>query len=331
MQRPRSTVDGIANGRALRSPASLRIFENLDELNFSHLLYFWTVARDGSIASACEKLKLSQPTISMQIRKLERTLGQQLFDRSGRGLVLTPVGRSVYDYADEIFQLGHELLGTLRGLPGKRSRRLHVGIPTFLPKLITYRLLEPVLTMQPPVQLVCHEGAVDELVAGLARHKYDTILTDTATTSASGVRCFNHPLGECEIAICAVPALAARYRDGFPESLDDAPFLLPTAATELRRALDRWFDQVPIMPRIIGEFDDCALMKEFGCGGNGFFPVPAAVLPDVTRQYNVEALGNITKQRVRYYAVTTERKLTHPAIVVIAQVAKTGFNTEQPV
>ncbi|MGD9722904.1 MAG: LysR family transcriptional regulator [Pirellulales bacterium] len=326
MQRP-LTVDRTASGRTQRTTALPRVLENLEELNFSHLLYFWSVARDGSIASACERLKLSQPTISMQIRKLEKALGQQLFDRTGRKLVLTPVGRSVYEYADEIFLLGHELLGTLRGLPGKRCGRLHVGIPTFLPKLITHRLLEPVLTLQPPVQLICHEGSLDELFVGLARHNYDAILSDTPSSSASGVRCFNHPLGECDIAICAVGALTARYRDGFPHSLDEAPFLLPTAGTELRRALDCWFDQVPIVPRIIGEFDDSALMKEFGCGGNGVFPVPSAVLPEVARQYNVEVVGRIAKQRVRYYAVTTERKLTHPAIVVIAQVAKAGFLT----
>lgn len=307
-----------------------RFLDNLEELNFSHLLYFWTVARDGSIASACERLKLSQPTISMQIRKLEKAVGQRLFERSGRSLVLTAVGRTVYDYADEMFLLGQELLGTLRGLPGKRSGRLHVGIPTFMTKLIAYRLLEPVLHLPDPVHLICHEAELDELVLGLGKHKYDVILTDTPVHSASSVRCFDHPLGDCDIALCGTGPIAARYRDRFPQSLDGAPFLLPTVVTDIRRSLDRWFDSVPIAPRIVGEFDDSALMKEFGSGGIGVFPVPSAVLPEVMSQYNVELIGRLPKTRLRYFAVTTERKLTHPAIALIVQIAKSGLLNESP-
>lgn len=315
------------NGTSLHQQPSVppRFLENLEELNFSHLLYFWTVARYGSIARACERLNLSQPTISTQIRKLEQSLGQRLFDRSGRKLTLTAVGRTVYEYADEIFLLGRELLGTMRGLPGKRSGRLHVGVPTFLPKLITYRLLKPVLHLPQPVQLVCHESGLDELGAGLAKHKYDVILTDTPLHSPGSTRSFNHSLGACDIAICGLRSLAAPYRTGFPQSLDGAPFLLPTLATDVRRTLDRWFDSVPIAPRIIGEFDDSALMKEFGAGGGGLFPVPSAVLPEVKRQYDVEPIGRLLKHKVRYYAVTTERKLTHPATITIAETAKAGL------
>ncbi len=329
MQQPEPLVGHNGDARQpSHAAASPRLLENLEELNFSHLLYFWTVARDGSIASACKRLNLSQPTISMQIRKLENTLGQRLFDRTGRQMVLTPVGRTVYEYADEMFLLGRELLGTLRGLPGKRSGRLHVGIPTFLPKLITYRLLEPVLHLPQPLQLVCHEAELGELVSGLSKHKYDVILTDTPVQAHAGVRAFNHSLGDCDIAICGMRSLAARYRSRFPESLDGAPFLLPTLATEVRRTLDRWFDAVGIAPRIVGEFDDSALMKEFGGGGAGLFPMPAVVLPEVKRQYNVELVGQLTRYRVRYYAVTTERKLTHPPVVVIAQTAKAGLLNE---
>lgn len=301
---------------------SANYLEHLQSLNFSHLLYFWTVARDGSIASACERLQLSQPTISMQIRKLEETLGHRLFDRSGRSLVLTEVGRTVYDYADEMFSLGRELLGTLRGVPGKRAGRLHVGVPTFLPKLITYRLLAPVLAMSQPVQLICHEAELAELAMGLARHKFEAILTDTLMHSAAGVRCFNHPLGECGVSICGISELAARYRPGFPESLDDAPFLLPSSATDMRRSIDRWFDTVPYSPRVVGEFDDSALMKEFGGGGAGLYPIPTAVLTEVLDQYCVEQIGELPNVRVRYYVVTTERKLSHPGTVVIVQNAK---------
>jgi LysR family transcriptional activator of nhaA len=307
------------------SGAKAHLLDNLQELNYSHLLYFWAVARDGSIASACQRLHLRQPTISMQIRKLERALGHRLFERSGRNLVLTDVGRTVFDYADEMFSLGRELLGTLRGLPGKRSGRLHVGIPTFLPKLITYQLLKPVLRMQPAVQMICHEAEMSELMNDLARHKFDAILSDRPIQASTGIRCFNHPLVESEIAICGSPALAAEYRQDFPNSLDGAPLLLPSSITEMRRALDRWFDDQNFNPRVLAEFDDSALMKEFGGGGAGLFPVVAAVLPELQQQYGVQLVGHLPNARVRYYAVTTERKLTHPATVVIAQSAKRGM------
>jgi len=316
--------NGVPPQPSANGSASRRI-ENLQNLNYQHLLYFWTVARDGSIADACDRLQLSQPTISMQIGKLEKSLGHKLFDRSGRKLVLTEIGRTVYDYADEIFSLGRELLGTLRGLPGKRSGRLHVGIPTFLPKLITYRLLEPVIHLRQEVQVVCHEDDMADLVAELARHRFDVILTDTPIQSAAGVRTFNHPLGKCDIAICGAPILAARYRARFPESLDGAPFLLPTGATYVRQSLDCWFDDIGVQPRIVGEFDDSALMKEFGKGGAGLFIMPSAVLPEVTEQFQVELVGRVPNLAIRYYAVTTERKLTHPATILIAETAKAGL------
>lgn len=309
------------NGSESKPP---KFLENLQELNFSHLLYFWTVAREGSVANACERLGVSQPTVSMQIGKLEKHLGHSLFDRSGRNLTLTEIGRMVYEYADEMFSLGWELLGALRGIPGRRSGRLHVGIPTFLPKLITYRLLRPVLELPQEVQLICHEDDLDELIAGLSRHRFDAILTDTPIHTPS-VRCFNHPLGECEIAICAVPSLAAQYRRNFPESLDRAPMLLPTAITEMRRALDRWFDGASFSPRVIAEFDDSALMKEFASGGAGLVPIPSAVLAEVERQYRLELVGRLKSSKLRYYVVTTERKLTHPATVLIDQSAKSGL------
>src|SRR5690349_1319927 len=259
----------LAPRKQLREGAGINgakphLLENLQALNYSHLLYFWAVARDGSIATACQRLGLSQPTISMQIRKLEQSLGHRLFDRSGRNLVLTDVGRNVFDYADEMFSLGHELLGTLRGLPGKRSGRLHVGIPPFLPKLVTYRLLKPVLRFHPEIQLFCHEWELAELINGLARHRLDAILTDRPLQGAVGVRCFNHLLGESEIAICGTSELAAQYQKDFPRSLERCPILLPSVATEMRRALDRWFDDHNITPRVVAEFDDSALMKEFG-------------------------------------------------------------------
>lgn len=308
---------------APKATSHAQYLDSIHSLNFSHLMYFWAVARDGSIANACEKLHVSQPTISMQIRKLERTLGHRLFDRSGRNLVLTDVGRTVYEYADEMFGTGRELLAALRGLPGKRSRRLHVGLPVFLPKLIAQRLLEPVLQLPEPVQLHCHVGDLSELVSGIARHKYDAILTDTPMPSTIGVRTYSHPLGECCVAILGTPQMAAAYRKGFPDSLADAPMLLPTVHSAMRRSLDRWFDDRPYAPRIVGEFDDSALMKEFS--SNGLFPAPVAVAGTIQRQYHVELVGRLPDVRVGYYVVTTERKLTHPATVIIAERASAGL------
>lgn len=310
------------NGNSSRTRAGSRLLDNLQELNYLHLLYFWTVARDGSIAGACGRLQISQPTISMQIRKLEKSLGHRLFDRSGRGLVLTEIGRTVYEYADEMFSLGRELLGTLRGLPGKSSGRLHVGLPTFLPKLITYRLLEPVLRLPQDVQLVCHEDDLSELVSGLARHRFDAILSDTPIYSAAAVRTFSHPLGECEIVICGAPELAAKYRRRFPDSLDGAPLLLPTPASDMRRSLDRWFDGLPFNPRVVAEFDGNELMKEFGGHGSGLFPLPSIVFDEVQRQHGIEMVGRVPNLRLKYYVVTTERKIKHPATVGIVQTAK---------
>lgn len=306
--------------------------EKLQDLNFLHLFYFWMVARHRGITPACELLHLTQPTISTQIRKLEKSLGQELFDRSGRELTLTPIGKTVFEYADEMFAVGREMLGALRGTPnGRATMRLMVGIPMVMPKLITYRLLEPVLHMPRPVQLVIHEAPLDSLVSDLLRHQYDVILSDTPIAPHQRVRSFNHPLGESEIAICGRPELAARYGKRFPESLDGAPMLLPTSNTELRRQIDRWLDDSGYAPRIVAEINDSALIKEFGHASAGLFPVCAAVVPQVTRQYEVECLGTLDEVRMQFYAITLQRKLTHPAVVAISQSAKEGLLLPQRV
>lgn len=299
--------------------------ERLQDLNFLHLFYFWMVVRSGNIASACEILHLTQPTISTQLRKLEKSLGHQLFDRSGRELKLSDVGRTVYEYAEDIFAVGREMLGALRGHPTDQSLKLIVGTPMFMPKLIVYRLLKPILYMPQQVQFTCHEAPMDILVSDLLRHKYDVILSDAPLPTHKRVRSFNHRLGDCSVAICATPELAERYRPRFPKSLDGAPILLPTANTELRRQMDRWFDEKGYTPRIVAEFDDSAVLKEFGHAGVGVFPIPAAVLPEVRRQYQVELLGYIESMRLHFYAITLERKLTHPAVLAISQAAKQGL------
>lgn len=299
--------------------------DKLQDLNFLHLFYFWMVVRHRGITAACELLHLTQPTISTQIRKLEKALGEELFDRSGRELEMTPVGKTVYEYADEMFAVGREMLGALRGSPGGRAMRLMVGIPLVMPKLITYRLLEPVLHLRQPVQMVIHEAPMESLVADLLRHQYDVILSDTPIAPHQRVRSFNHPLGDSAIAICGRPELAARYRKRFPASLDGAPLLLPTLNTELRRQLDRWLDNSGYVPRIVAEINDSALIKEFGHAGAGLFPVCAAVLPEVQQQYGVESIGNLEDVRLQFYAITLQRKLTHPAVLAISQNAKEGL------
>lgn len=311
---------------ALNTPTRTKhVLENVQNLNYLHLLYFWTVARDGSIAKACDRLQISQPTISMQIRKLEKSLGHRLFDRAGRGLELTEVGRTVYEYAEDMFTLGRELLGALRGMPGKRSGKLCIGIPAFLPTLITHRLLAPVFHLPENIQLVCHEDDLNGLVAGLARHKFDAIITDSPIHSASGVRCFSHLLEDSEIAFCAVPSLVKELRDSWPDSLEGVSILLPTVSTEMRRTLDRWFDHLPFSPNIVAEFDDTSLMKKFGAAGKGIFPIPLAILSEVKKQLGVELIARLPSLRVKYYVVTTERKLKHPGTIEIVRIAKMGL------
>lgn len=299
--------------------------ENLQQLNYLHLFYFWNVAREGSMTAACERLHVTQPTISTQIRKLEQTLGLKLFDRVGRGLQLTKAGHTVFEYAEEIFSLGRALLGSLNGGAIGNSDKLVVGIPNILPKLITYRLLEPLLHGPQRIQLICHEASINELIADLAVHRYDVIISDLPIAPSVRVKSFNHPLGECAIAFCGVKKLADRYRRGFPDSLDGAPLLLPTTSTDLRRALDRWFDDRGIRPWLAAEFDDSALMKEFGKGGLGLFPIPAAVVQEVVEQYSVVHVGTVEAVRARYYAITTERKLKNPAVVAIVEGARHGL------
>jgi LysR family transcriptional regulator, transcriptional activator of nhaA len=294
----------------------------MEWLNYHHLLYFWTVAREGSIARACEKLRLAQPTISGQLRQLEETLGEKLFRKAGRGLVMTDVGQVVYRYADEIFGLGRELQDVLKGRPGGRSLRLMVGISDLVPKLIAYRILQPVLEMAEPVHIVCDEDTPERLLAALAEHRLDVVLSDAPITSTTPVKAFNHLLGSCGITLFAVAKLAARYRKNFPKCLDGAPFLLPMEGSDLRRSLDQWFDAQNIQPRLVGEFKDRALMKTFGQAGAGLFAAPSAIENQVREHYRVVTVARVDAVVERFYAISVERKLKHPAVVSIAETAR---------
>lgn len=291
-------------------------------LNYHHLLYFWTVAREGSIARATQKLHLTQPTISAQIRTLEESLGEKLFARSGRRLVLTEVGQVVFQYADEIFGLGRELQDVLAGRPTGRPTRLQVGIAEQVPKLLSYRLLAPVLSLPDPVQLVCREDKVERLFTDLSTHALDVVITDTPLTDQVKVRAFNHLLGKTGVTIFGAAALVEKYRRGFPGSLAGAPMLLPAEGTSLRRSLDGWFEQAQLRPRVVGEFSDSSLLKAFGTGGAGLFAGPSAIATDIRRQFEVKSLGELEGLEEAFYAITVERRLRHPAVLSISNAAR---------
>ena len=294
----------------------------MDWLNYHHLLYFWVVAREGSIARACERLHLTQPTISSQLRKLEKSVGDKLFKRIGRNLVLTETGQLVLRYADEIFSLGRELTDVLQGRPTGSPLRFLVGIADVLPKLIAYRLLEPALYLPEPVQLICDEGKLDDLLMELAAHRLDIVLSDSPVRPTVHVRAYSHLLGECSVSVFGTAKLARKFRRGFPVSLNGAPFLLPLGSTALRRSLDHWFDSRNIRPHVAAEFEDSALVGVFGQAGIGVFVGPSAIEKEICRQYRVRPIGELPAVKEQYYAISVERKLKHPAVVVISETAR---------
>lgn len=301
-------------------------------LNYHHLLYFWTVAKEGSVTTACRKLHLAQPTISAQIRVLERSLGQKLFVKRGRNLVLTETGLVVFRYADEIFAMGHELLDALAGKPTSTALRFQVGIADVLPKLVTYRLLAPVFSLAQPVQTVCLEGDSAGLLAKLALGELDVVLSDMPIDPNVHVKAFNHVLGVSGASVLGRDELARRYRRRFPTSLDGAPFLLPTKDTMLRRTLDRFFEEHDIRPTIVAEFADSALLKVFGQSGAGLFVAPTVIEKDVQSQYRVRLVGRLPSVTEQYYAISIERRITHPAVVAITQSARSEiFGADRPV
>jgi len=294
----------------------------MEWLNYHHLLYFWMVAKKGSIARACEELRLAQPTISGQLRALEESLGDKLFARQGRGLVLTEAGHVVYRYAEEIFALGSELTDVLKGRPRSRPLRLIVGVSDLIPKLIAYRILEPALALKGGVQMECYEDTPEKLLFSLSAHESDLVLTDAPAHSAARVRVFNHLLGSSKVALFASPRLASFYRKRFPHSLTGAPFLLPMRNSALRQMMDQWFEAHSIRPRILGEFQDTALLTAFGQAGAGIFAAPVAIEREVRNRYRVAKIGDMGTRVTEYYAVSAERKIRHPAATVIAEVAK---------
>jgi LysR family transcriptional activator of nhaA len=294
----------------------------MEWLNYHHLLYFWVVAREGGLVPAGKVLRLSHPTLSAQIHALEDSLGAKLFTRVGRKLALTEVGQVAFRYAEEIFTLGREMADTVKGRSTGKPRRLEVGIANVVPKLVVRRLLEPALNLPEPVRLVCREDSYEKLLADLALHTLDIVISDAPVPTGSSVRAFNHLLGETGTSFFATPSLAKTFSRSFPASLHGAPMLLPLESLPLRRSLNHWFDRNEIKPRVVAEFEDSALLKVFGADGVGLFAAPSVVEKEVMAQYGVRVLGRTEEVRERFYAISVERRLKHPAVLAITDAAR---------
>jgi len=297
----------------------------MEWLNYHHLLYFWTAARLGSVTAACAELHLAQPTVSAQIHALEESLGGRLFSRSGRNLVLTDLGRTVYRYADEIFGLGRQLLDAVHGRGDAHALQFTVGVADVMPKAVAYRILAPALSLPQQVRIVCREDKPDRLLAELAVQNLDVVLLDTPMPPTVRARAFSHLLGECGVTFFGAKPLALAHRKNFPKSLSGAPVLLPTDNTALRRSLDEWFERIGVRPRIVSEFEDSALLKAFGEQGLGLFPAPSAIEDEVHGKYGVESVGTADGVRERFYAISPERRIKHPAVVAISNAARSNL------
>lgn len=294
----------------------------MEWLNYHHLLYFWAVAKHGSVSRACEELRLAQPTISGQIRALEGVLGEKLFVRSGRHLVMTEMGRVVFRYAEDIFSLGRDLMSTVKGRGTTRPVRLVVGIADAVPKLLASQLLKSALNTPHPTRIVCWENKLDHLVAELAIHGLDLVISDTPAPPNIKVQAYNHVMGESGVTLFATAKETAKYRRAFPKSLSGAPVLLPTPNAMLRRLVDEWLVRREIHPTIVGEFEDSATLKAFGQTGYGLFPGSTVMEKEICRQYRVRVVGRLDDVKQRFYAITVERRLKHPAVLAIFEAAR---------
>jgi LysR family transcriptional activator of nhaA len=291
-------------------------------LNYKHLHYFWLVAKTGGIARASERLHLTAQTISGQISLFEDNLGYRLFNRVGRKLELNDAGRTVFAYADQIFTLGEELEEVMRFRPGGSPLQFRVGVADAVPKAIAYLLLETSLKLQEPVRIVCREGKLNQLLAELAIHRLDIVIADSALPANINVRGYSHLLGESSTSFFATPALAKNYKKDFPRSLDNAPFLMPGEDAAVRPKLLRWFEKERIRPQIAGEFDDGALLNAFGEAGTGIFAAPSAVAAQLKQQLGVVQIGQADQITEQFFAISVERRLTHPAVLAIQSAAR---------
>ena len=297
-------------------------------LNFKHLSYFHAVAKAGAVNRAAEKLHLTPQTLSGQLTLFEKRLGIALFRRTGRRLELTDAGRLAMSYADEIFQMGSELEEMLRNRDGERPFLFRVGIADVVPKSIAYRLLAPALALPEPVRMVCREDKFERLLAELSIHHLDMVLTDRPLPPGIDVKGYSHRLGECGLTFFATPGLAAGLDGEFPQLLDGAPLLIPGEDSAVRAPLLRWLGGQGIYPRLVGEFDDGALMKSFGHAGAGIFPVPSAIAAEVAAQQGIVTLGCTEAVKERFFLITVERKISHPAALAVSEAARQGLFTK---
>jgi LysR family transcriptional activator of nhaA len=295
----------------------------MEWLNYHHLLYFWMVAKHGSITRASAELRLAHPTISGQIHRLEEVLGQKLFARSGRNLVLTDSGRIAYRYADEIFALGQEFQDTLKGRSTGQPLRLVVGVSDVIAKSMVHRILEPAFQLRDKVRIICREArSADAFMGALAVHAIDVVLADAPAGPGTPVRAFSHPLGECGSSFFAAAQLARTCRRGFPGSLDGVPVLLPSSDSTFRRALDEWFRSHNIRPEIIAELDDLALASVLGETGLGVLAAPDVIEKELRQRYGLQLVGRAKDIRQRFFAISMERKIKNPAVIAICEVAR---------
>lgn len=301
----------------------------MEFLNYHHLRYFWTVAKEGGLTKAAAKLHVSQPTISAQIQALEGVLGEKLFRRAGRNLALTDTGQHVLGFAEEIFLLGQDLWNSVKQRPTRRPLRLYLGVADALPKLIAYHIIEPVFRLPQPVQVSCWETRVSDMLVELAAYRMDVVLADEPASSGVIPNVFNHFLGESDVTFCAVPPLAAKLRRGFPQSLNGAPALLPMSNSGLRRSLERWFQARGVRPRLVGELEDPALVNILALHGLGFMSVPSIVAKEIITRYGFRPIGRTDECQQQFYAITAERKLTHPAVLAITSTARQRLFVEQ--
>lgn len=291
-------------------------------LNYTHLLYFWTVVREGGVVKAARALNLTPQTVSGQLKLLEAQVQGALLEKSGRRLVPTEIGRIAYSYAEEIFSRGLELSSVLRGAPGARRSVVTIGIAEALPKLLTWRIIEPLLDPANPFHVVCHEGPLQSLLLDLANHRLDLVLSTNAVPADSGIKAFSHLLGESTLGVFAARSLARNLARGFPKSLHGVPMLLPTERSANRKALESWFEGVGIRPAVAAELDDSALVKTFAQHGVGVFAAPLAIEAEIVKDFGVVRVGNIDGLKARFYVLSMERRIKHSAVAIIRERAQ---------
>ncbi len=292
-------------------------------MNFKHLHYFWVTAKAGGVMRAGEQLHITPQTLSGQIKLLEAWFGRQLFRKSGRQLELTEDGRRALAYADQIFTLGAELETTLRQARGdQRVLDFRVGVADSVAKSVAYRLLEPALSVPEPVRLICSEGKFSDLLAQLALHRLDLVISDEPMSRRIAVKAFNHPLGSSSMSFFCAPPLKSRLQGPFPQCLNDMPLLIQGASASVRQQLEGWLTRHQIHPRVVGEFDDGALMTAFGREGSGVFMAPSVLDAETVAQYGVVLIGRSAELVEEFFAVSVERRITHPCVVAITDAAR---------